>query len=95
MSMDLDKRQRAMLREMGIKVWQPQAAPLPTMAATAALPSPAADPMVVQAPKTLEAAAPQVTHVRQDRPVPAQVARLVPAPPPNERALALAVAHAT
>ncbi|MDO9357634.1 MAG: uracil-DNA glycosylase family protein [Polaromonas sp.] len=27
MSLDLDKRQRAMLREMGVRVWQPQTAP--------------------------------------------------------------------
>ncbi len=28
MSLDLDKRQRAMLREMGVRVWQPLAAPV-------------------------------------------------------------------
>ncbi|EJL82651.1 hypothetical protein PMI15_02881, partial [Polaromonas sp. CF318] len=27
MSLDLDKRHRAMLREMGVRVWLPQAAP--------------------------------------------------------------------
>ena len=86
MSMDLDKRQRAMLREMGIKVWQPQAAPLPTMAANAAPPLPAAEPFVVHAPKALETASPQTSQANQAKPVPAQVARLVPAPQPDGRA---------
>ena len=54
MSLDLDKRQRAMLREMGIRLWQPQpvAADVPTVSAnifvspliSAALPSASNDP---------------------------------------------------
>ena len=44
MSLDLDKRQRAMLREMGIRLWQPQpvAAEVPGVVAPAALAAAAA-----------------------------------------------------
>ena len=56
MSLDLDKRQRAMLREMGIRLWQPpgaasEAAPPPHAAAVRpAAPPPAPTPSVVTAP---------------------------------------------
>ena len=57
MSLDLDKRQRAMLREMGIRLWQPPgaaseaAAPPPHAAAVRpAAPPPAPTPSVVTAP---------------------------------------------
>lgn len=56
MSLDLDKRQRAMLREMGIRLWQPPGAALeaasPPQAAAvrAAAPPPAPTPSAVTAP---------------------------------------------
>jgi uracil-DNA glycosylase len=40
MSLDLDRRQRAMLQEMGVRVWWPEAVPEPvTSAASAAVPA--------------------------------------------------------
>ena len=56
MSLDLDKRQRAMLREMGIRLWQPPgaaseaAAPPPAAAVRPAAPPPAPTPSVVTTP---------------------------------------------
>ena len=56
MSLDLDKRQRAMLREMGIRLWQPPgaaseaAAPLQAAVVRAAAPPPAPTPSAVTAP---------------------------------------------
>ena len=56
MSLDLDKRQRAMLREMGIRLWQPPgaaseaAAPPPAAAVRPAAPPPEPTPFVVTAP---------------------------------------------
>ena len=56
MSLDLDKRQRAMLREMGIRLWQPPgaaseaAAPPHATAVRPAAPPPAPTPSVVTAP---------------------------------------------
>ena len=56
MSLDLDKRQRAMLREMGIRLWQPPgaaseaAAPPHAAVVRAAAPPPAPTPSVVTAP---------------------------------------------
>ena len=56
MSLELDKRQRAMLREMGIRLWQPPgaaseaAAPPPAAAVRPAAPPPAPTPSVVTAP---------------------------------------------
>lgn len=56
MSLDLDKRQRAMLREMGIRLWQPPgaaseaAAPPQAAVVRAAAPPPAPTPSVVTAP---------------------------------------------
>ena len=42
MGLDLDKRQRAMLREMGIRVWQPMVVPESAAAASSGLPQSAA-----------------------------------------------------
>ena len=56
MSLELDKRQRAMLREMGIRLWQPPgaaseaAAPPHAAAVRPAAPPPAPTPSVVTAP---------------------------------------------
>ena len=56
MSLDLDKRQRAMLREMGIRLWQPPgaaseaAAPPPAAALRPAAPPPAPTPSVLTTP---------------------------------------------
>ena len=56
MSLDLDKRQRAMLREMGIRLWQPPgaaseaAAPPQAAVVRAAAPPPAPTPSAVTAP---------------------------------------------
>ena len=56
MSLDLDKRQRAMLREMGIRLWQPPgaaseaAAPPHAAAVRPAAPPPEPTPSVVTAP---------------------------------------------
>lgn len=45
MSLDLDTRQRAMLQEMGVRVWAPIAAPEPqTVVAASATPQPAEEP---------------------------------------------------
>ena len=45
MSLDLDTRQRAMLQEMGVRVWTPLAAPEPqTVLAANAIPPPAVEP---------------------------------------------------
>jgi uracil-DNA glycosylase family 4 len=58
MSLDLDFRQRAMLQEMGVRVWLPQAAPdkpavtaAPMADATATAANAAAAPLAVQAPR--------------------------------------------
>ena len=85
MSLNLDKRQRAMLREMGVRVWQPHAAPLPTLAAKVAVQSsyaePYAEPLAASTSKARDAvhvnAAPQ-----QVMPAPVQRA---PAPQVEER----------
>ena len=61
MSLDLDKRQRAMLREMGIRLWQPPGAALETAAlpradavraAAPPTPTPAPTPSAANAPGT-------------------------------------------
>jgi DNA polymerase len=51
MSLDLDKRQRAMLREMGIRLWQPQ----PVTAEVAAVVTPVNAPKVSASTPTLAA----------------------------------------
>jgi uracil-DNA glycosylase family 4 len=54
MSLDLDKRQLAMLREMGVRVWQPPAAQpqaaVPGAAAVALIEAPAEKPVAASAP---------------------------------------------
>ncbi len=42
MSLNLDQRQRAMLREMGVRVWQPQTAESPSALSATSVPAPAA-----------------------------------------------------
>jgi DNA polymerase len=80
MTLQLDPRQRAMLAEMGVRVWQPRAArgaarsaavgaaPAATAVATAAE---AAAP-VVSAPVARSAAAPAVSRPREPAPPPVQ-----------------------
>ncbi len=94
MSLNLDKRQRAMLQEMGVRVWQPLA---PVVEISPAIEVIAADarPAVAQAisgqnsqaGRALAAAAPLPPAVRQDaapaRPVRAAPAVLSPAPAPS------------
>ncbi len=66
MSLDLDKRQRAMLREMGVQIWLPEAsvaagpvaAEAPAVAAQAALPETPRDTKPAAAPITPRQAAP-------------------------------------
>ena len=58
MSLDLDKRQRAMLREMGVRVWQP-----PTTAPAPAL-APAADAIELIAEKVQSKKANSTFHAR-------------------------------
>ena len=77
-TLDLDDRQRAMLREMGVQVWQPrvQAAPpamapeAPSAAVLAPVPAPTPTPTPSQGP--VDAPANAVAAVRQ--PVPARPA---------------------
>ena len=72
--MELDRRQRAMLQEMGIRVWQPMAAPAPMAA-----PVPATNDGVVEVAAvtpTAIAAAPAALAVRSE---PAPTQHAVPA----------------
>lgn len=73
MSLDLDKRQRAMLREMGVRVWQP----LP--AAAVAEPSDAIKIVAVSA-------RPDRAEAGFEAEIPRQPAAAVPAPAPVARA---------
>ncbi|SFD88935.1 uracil-DNA glycosylase family protein [Paracidovorax konjaci] len=75
MSLDLDPRQRAMLAEMGITVWQPAAEPAPAAAAaTAAVPAavaagaPAAPPPPA-APRTPDAGAGPALRLHAPQPL--------------------------
>ncbi|MCY1164151.1 MAG: uracil-DNA glycosylase family protein [Pseudomonadota bacterium] len=63
MSLELDKRQRAMLREMGVRVWQPMDAVAAPVAAAALAPMPAGQPA---APAVAEKAAPVQSAVAID-----------------------------
>lgn len=45
MALNLDRRQRAMLQEMGVRVWLPEAAPVQPAATVAATPPPARQPV--------------------------------------------------
>lgn len=78
MSLDLDKRQRAMLSEMGIKLWQPASAKgaEPAQAAHAV---PEAEPQVALVPVQVEAQAPAAPKARPAAPAP--VAASAPAKP--------------
>lgn len=63
MSLDLDKRHRAMLREMGVRVWLPVSAPPAAEAVMEAAPAPqearpAAGPAVREAPPPVRTASP-------------------------------------
>lgn len=63
MSLELDKRHRAMLREMGVRVWQPMSAPPAAEAVMEAAPAPqearpAAAPAVREAPPPVRTAPP-------------------------------------
>ncbi|MDO9405203.1 MAG: uracil-DNA glycosylase family protein [Polaromonas sp.] len=92
MSLQLDKRQRAMLREMGVRVWQPMGAPPVPATADAAIDTPPLAPAgfampggqaVAAAP--LQTAAPQAPAHVTPTPTPARVeprpvTRPVPAP---------------
>lgn len=71
MSLDLDKRQRAMLMEMGVRVWSP----LPQSPAPATVPAPV--PAPVQMPAPPAAAAPVAVA-----PAPAPTSAPAPAPQP-------------
>jgi DNA polymerase len=65
MSLDLDKRQRAMLREMGVRVWQPMAAPASVVAPAAlaaALPEPVATPQAAHTPVAIDSVAADARH---------------------------------
>jgi uracil-DNA glycosylase family 4 len=70
MSLDLDKRQRAMLREMGVRVWQPLAPAVNMAQAETASPGPAAA-APAQSPEPRSAA---------QRPAPPRVPAAQPAP---------------
>ena len=90
MSLDLDDRQRAMLQEMGLRVWMPVRAVAPLSGLedplyVEATPAPAVASAVSQAAAALPAAAPTARA-----PLPGTAARpaqaiegLVPAPPPQ------------
>jgi uracil-DNA glycosylase family 4 len=84
MSLDLDKRQRAMLREMGIRVWQPMAEPAPLPVSPAAE-ARSAEPMQDESlPPVVMAAIAPAPAVRPpvEPPVKAERAAPVPAPAP-------------
>jgi uracil-DNA glycosylase family 4 len=76
MSLDLDKRQRAMLREMGVRIWQP--------------PAPVAAPEALDAIKAIAVSArPERAEGGFEdkvRPQPATTVPTAPAPPPVARA---------
>ena len=82
MSLDLDKRQRAMLREMGVQVW------LPETPAAEAQPAPKVAAAVADEPPVLKTAAP-VAKVVPVAPAPqsAPVARTPPPATPSRQPL--------
>jgi uracil-DNA glycosylase family 4 len=84
MSLDLDKRQRAMLREMGVRLWQPPAAaPAPVamdLVAVDARPARAAGRLDAEAQRSPTAPAPAV---RPPAAAPAPAARAPAAPVPG------------
>lgn len=89
MSLNLDKRQRAMLQEMGVRVWQPLAPVVETSPAIEVIAADArpagaqaASGQASQAGRALAAAAPLPPAGRQDAPPsrPVRVAPAVPSP---------------
>ncbi|MDB5963902.1 MAG: uracil-DNA glycosylase [Polaromonas sp.] len=72
MSMDLDRRQRAMLREMGVRVWQPSAlrAPAPAGDPGHQAPPPAAHALHVETRRPAVVPTPLPTASPAARPVP-------------------------
>jgi uracil-DNA glycosylase family 4 len=62
MSLDLDKRQRAMLREMGIRLWQPPAAALETAAPPSAADIRPAAPRPAPTPSAANATGPSAAQ---------------------------------
>jgi uracil-DNA glycosylase family 4 len=81
MSLDLDKRQRAMLREMGVRVWQPQAATAPamdTLAAEIAINKIASIPQPAKAEQRFVAAVPAAPLARAAVPAASPPAPLAP-----------------
>lgn len=95
MTLELDKRQRAMLREMGVQVWSPlPAAPAPVATASApqSVIAPAASPAAPSASAPLappavapaRAAAAPVASARPAPATPAAAPNAAPAAPPRE-----------
>ncbi len=78
MSLELDKRQRAMLREMGVQVWSPLS-PAPADPISAA--TPASAPTSAPAPTTQPAAATRAPVARPS-PAPTPAPASTPAEPP-------------
>ncbi|MGJ7544905.1 uracil-DNA glycosylase [Variovorax sp. LT1R16] len=85
-TMNLDARQRAMLDEMGVKVWWPSAAPVVAEAAPASVAAAEAPARVVR-----EAPAPSAAPVASPAPVRAPVQRSAPAAAPVARTHGAAV----
>ncbi|RAR77405.1 DNA polymerase [Paracidovorax anthurii] len=87
MSLDLDARQRAMLAEMGITVWQPSAAPTPAPTAAQAAPETAAPPQPPRQPPS----APPARALPADATAPPPAARRAPDAPATPQAAPRAV----
>ena len=95
MSLDLGKRHRAMLREMGVRVWLPVSAPPAAEAVMEAAPAPqetrpTAAPAVREAPPPVRAAAP----ARVPAAAPQAEAREAAAPTPSSGAWSMGDAQA-
>ena len=84
LDLDLDPRQRAMLQEMGVQVWWPNADQALTAPATAAssAPSPALPVTAPHSPSSTPPQAPQVAPVRAAPPPPSPATRTAPARAP-------------
>ncbi|MDW5441376.1 uracil-DNA glycosylase [Polaromonas sp. SM01] len=83
MSLDLDKRQRAMLREMGIRVWQPMAPVVPVEVAIDLVAAPVKSARAEAGFDAEKPAAPAVMAPAAARPVAAPVVlQKTPAPAP-------------
>lgn len=91
MSLNLDKRHRAMLREMGVRVWSPMEAPVAVPAVAAAPPAAVARPETpvhtpVHAPVAIDAVAVRARSTPAASAVPPPVARPQPAAAPSASA---------